>query len=869
IRLFQLIAPGLREDFPPLKTLDARPNNLPVQLTSFIGRVEVMQQLKSLLKQTRLLTILGPGGAGKTRLSLQAGADLIDEFANGVFITELAHLSDPSFILQTLMNSLGVKEEKGRSPEDSLIDHLKNKEMLLILDNCEHLINECAKLSEKLLKNCQKLKIITTSREALNCSGELSYRLSSMSHPDPSVNNTAEQLTQFEAVRLFIERALSVKPDFRVNNENAPALAGICSRLDGIPLAIELAAARIKILTPEKIHERLDDRFSLLTGGKRTALPRQQTLRAMIDWSYDLLSDKERVLWNRLSVFSGGWDFEAAEFICQDEKISEKEIFDLLINLNEKSIILFDEDLERFRMLETIRQYGEVKLNEENEFEIVSERHLDHYVKFAETAESFLSGHEAQSRLNKLDIERGNLERSMLYALKTPEEEKGIRLASALGSFWKIRGHYSEGRQWLEKLLEINKDISKPVLGKALCKLGKLVQLQGELDASVAHLNKSMEINEALNNKNLIAEAMNNLGIIKFEQGDYESAKNYYSESLKFFKETDDKKNIAYTINDLGSLLLEKGEYENAAKLFEESVEIQREAGEKRGVAYSLFNLGNIIMEQGDLARCAGIFDECIVLFKELEEKRGTAYSLCSLGNIAFSLGEIEKATILLDESIALFRMIGEKRGISFALTSRANISIQDGDFETTSVLLEESLAIGQETDNKPIIAYSLMTIGNAEYSKGNRDKAKKYFEDSLELSTEIGHKPGIAFNLNYLGNIALSNGEIKLAADLFSKSLTLNKELNQKKELAVNLLGFSELKFAKEEYTQTVLLLGFLKEFSGTIKVDLQKTESARLDSLYLKLKEKLGNKDYLKYFEEGKKITMDEACVIAISKD
>jgi class 3 adenylate cyclase len=305
IRIFQIIASGLREDFPPLNTLDARPNNLPVQLTSFIGREDDIKQIKNLLKRTHLLTLKGSGGVGKTRLALQAGADIIDEFSNGVFIVSLASVDEPSLILQAISKSLGLKEGQSLSPEEMLSGYLKNKEILLILDNCEHLITDCSKISEMLLRKCLKLKIISTSREALNCNGELVYSVQPLSVPDISEEISPEHLTQFESVRLFIERALAINPSFRVNNQNAPFLAELCSRLDGIPLAIELAVARIKILSLEKVCERLSDRFKLLTGGTRTALPRQQTLRALIDWSYELLSENEKTLFSRLSLFSG------------------------------------------------------------------------------------------------------------------------------------------------------------------------------------------------------------------------------------------------------------------------------------------------------------------------------------------------------------------------------------------------------------------------------------------------------------------------------------------------------------------------------------------------------------------------------------
>ncbi len=867
IRLFQIVYPGLREDYPPLKTLDARPNNLPVQLTSFIGREEAIKDIKRMLSTSRLITIVGTGGAGKTRLSLQAGADMIDEFSNGVFLTELASVTDSSLIIQTVMNSLEIKEESGKSAEEILTGYLKDKELLLILDNCEHLINESSILAEMLLIKCPQLKIIATSREALNCAGEKIYSLSTLSHPDPSVNITPEQLTNYEAVRLFIERALSVNINFRVNNDNAPALAEICSRLEGIPLAIELAAARTKILSLEKIHERLDNIFSFLTGGKRTVLPRQQTLRAMIDWSYDLLSEEERTLWKRLSVFSGEWDLEAAEDVCSDEKIPEEHIFDYLNNLNEKSIISFDETKERFRMLETIRQYGEEKSEEVNEKRSVEERHLNYFLNFALTAETFLSGHDMQLWLDKLDCERGNFERSLHCAFNFSEIEKGLELASALGSFWKIRGHYSEGRQWLERFLEAGPDAPAKSTGKALTKLGKLVHLQGDIDSALKFLNKSVELSKDLNDKSAIGESLSNLGMIKFEQGDYEAGQKIYEETMNIYRQTGDKKKIAYALNDLGSLFLEKGEYDKAAEMFEECVELQRESGEKRGVAYSLFNLANIISERSDFKRCAEIYNECIVIFKELDEKRGTAYSLSSLANITLNLGEISSAIKLFDESIEIFRTLGEKRGLAFTLCSLATAAIQENDFEKASELIEESLSLSRETDSKPLIAYNLLTLGNSNYMQGNTEQAKSFFNESLEISTAIGHKPGIAYNQNYLGKIALKAGEIETAAGFFAESFKLNKELNQKKEIAVNLIGLAELKLANKNYEDAAMLLGFLINYADLLKLNIDKTDTEKIEFLSSKLKEIFNEAEYSVFLNKGKNFSLEEAAQLAIN--
>jgi len=552
IRLFQIVGSGLREDFPLLKTLDARPNNLPVQLTSFIGREAEMKRVKDLLKQTHLLTLTGSGGSGKTRLALQVSADVIDDFANGVWFVELASLFEPALLPQAIMKVFGLKEEPKRSLEDTLCDYLKDKEILIILDNCEHLVEPCAKLAEKLLSNSPKLKIIATSREALRCSGEQTHRVLSLDTPNPKEELSPEKLSQYEAVRLFIERTLAVDETFRVNNENAPALAEICYQLDGIPLAIELAAARIKILSVEQIYERLNDRFNLLTGGKRTALPRQQTLKALIDWSYDLLTEKEKILWARLSAFAGGWTLEAAEEVCFDEKIKKEEMLELLNQLTEKSIIIFERDKERYRILETLKQYGEEKLKEANEAEDVLSKHLYYFMEFSETAEPNIYGSEAKVWLEKLEADHGNFQSAIEWSIRGRDREKGARLAGALGLFWVIRGHYSTGRRLLENILDNVQGVSKSVLGKAFSNAGNFAFVQSEYEQAQKFYEESLSLRMETGEKLGIADSLNCLGIVAHDRENYEQAQKFYEENLILFREMGDKRGIAVSLNHQG-----------------------------------------------------------------------------------------------------------------------------------------------------------------------------------------------------------------------------------------------------------------------------------------------------------------------------
>ena len=410
-RIYQLVASDLPAEFPPLKTLDARAHNLPIQLTSFVGREQEMQDVKGLLGASRLVTLIGSGGAGKTRLGLQVSADLIDDFADGVWLVELAPLTDPRLVPQTMATVLGIKEQPGAAITDTLTKELRNKELLLILDNCEHLVDASARLCQSLLAICAGVHLLVTSRETLRVPGETTYRVPSLPTPDPKTTPSVASLTQYAAVRLFIDRAVAVRPEFVVSNANAPALASICHRLDGIPLALELAAARVRSLSVDDIDRRLDQRFRLLIGGSRTALPRQQTLRALIDWSYELLDASERALFGRLSVFAGGWALEAAVHVCGGEGVDASEIADLLTSLADKSLVVVEPagTSVRYGLLETVRQYARDRLQERGEEARWQARHLACFLALAEEAAPQLMGADQQAWLERLDREIDNL----------------------------------------------------------------------------------------------------------------------------------------------------------------------------------------------------------------------------------------------------------------------------------------------------------------------------------------------------------------------------------------------------------------------------------------------------------------------------
>ena len=525
---------------------DASSANLPTPLNRFIGREQEVAEIRELLPTTQVLTLTGTGGCGKTRLALQIGAEAssTSEFPHGVCWVELAALTDPVLIPQQIAASLGIMEQAGRRLTEVLSDFLQPKKLLLILDNCEHLVTACAQLVEVLLSTCPALCILATSREALNIPGERVWRVPSLSLPETSYVPSREELVRYGAIQLFIERAAAILPSFQLSGENAAAVLQICRRLDGIPLATELAAARVNVLSVEQIAIRLDDAARLLTGGRRTALPRQQTLRATMDWSYSLLLEQERLLFRRLSVFAGGLSLEAAEAICTDAGIAEGEILDLLARLVDKSLVLVEEREgdRRYRFLETIRQYALERLWEAGEAARLQERHWTWYMALVERAEQETFSPQQAAWFNRIEREHDNLRAALRYLLEGGQVGIAARIgAGALWHFWLYRGYLTEGRNVLERILQ---QYGEQTSARAwvLLNAGVLARYQDDWSRATVLLEESLDLSRTLRERQLIAYILNALGELRCSRGDYERATTLYDECLSLLRELGDRR---------------------------------------------------------------------------------------------------------------------------------------------------------------------------------------------------------------------------------------------------------------------------------------------------------------------------------------
>lgn len=626
------------------------PNNLPLQLSSFVGRARELSELRALLADTRLLTLTGAGGSGKTRLACQIGADALRDFPEGVWFVALASLRDPALLAQAVATVLGIREQPGRPLSDTIREHLASRSALLILDNCEQILSDCARFAEGLLQVCPELTVLATSREALGVNGEQVHLVSGLAAPRPQETHSADTLSRFEAVQLFADRARLRSRTFELTEANADVVAGICTRLDGIPLAIELAAARVRVLSVQQIADRLDDAFRLLNDGSRTGLSHHQTLRLAMDWSYGMLSDEEASLFRRLSIFAGSFSLEAVEAICVDGHDHAFDPLDLLQRLVEKSTVVAEHhgDETRYRLLETIRQYAQEKLDKDPGLSALRHRHIECFLALAEAAEPEIQGAgggEAQAVwLDKLEADHSNLRAALQYGATAAREASTVALAGALWRFWEVRGHLSEGREALRGALAIGLDAAPALRAKAIDGAGRLAWRQGDFEDAHTCFTESLALWREAGDATGEANALHGLARTALNLVDFPTARDSAEASLAIHRQIGNDQGIASAINTLGEVARAEGDFDGAETFYTKSLTIFRGVGDIAASVSVLHNLGYTALNRQEITKAKAIFCEALVIARDLNDRLGIFSMLGGLACVAAAAGQAERA---------------------------------------------------------------------------------------------------------------------------------------------------------------------------------------------------------------------------------
>ena len=716
--------------------------NLPLALTSFVGRTRELAEVRERLAANRQLTLVGAGGVGKTRLALEAAAGAQPEFPDGVWLVDLSVLPEASLIPQAVASVLNLREETTRSLVTALGDYLLTKRALLLLDNCEHLASGCVQFAEALLRRCPDLRILATSREVLGVAGEAVYRVSSLSVPAARQAGRAEPLLQYEGIRLFLERAALSQPGFALTPENASMVAAICTHLDGIPLALELAAARLKALPVEVIAARLNDRFRLLTGGTRTAMSRHQTLLAAMDWSYDLLPDTERALLRHLSVFAGGFTLEAAQAVGAGDALDEVDVLNVLAQLVDKSMVLMEPP--RYRLLETVRQYIQTKLLESGEAVVVRRRHGAFFGRLADEAAPALRGPDQAAWLDRLENEHDNLRAALEWSLGQPADEAGVQMAAALSGYWHGRGYLSEGREWLARALRSER--ADPVVRmRVLIAAGRLAFAQDDFDHAAAVMEQAVPIARAQHDQEALMLSLAWLGHATWHHGQHARGVAICEESGSLRGSVTDPWTSAVALAEIATVALHEGDPGEAARLLEESLTCFRRVGDTAGIAQCLYQLGILATNQAAYARADVLMEEALGLQRQLGRKPAVAASLGRLGRIALMRGQHERAAGLLEAGIALADELGKKWDAAYRTCGLGLVALARGEMSRAAALFEESLTVQQAIEDTSGIAESLAGLGTLARYRGEHARAKPLLEESLRLLEQADHGGDLA----------------------------------------------------------------------------------------------------------------------------
>jgi predicted ATPase/class 3 adenylate cyclase len=831
--IYQLLHPALLQGFPPLKTLTGGSSKLPRQPTRFLGREREVSEIVSLLQQpgTQLLTLTGPGGTGKTRLALQAAAELTDMFPDGVSFVPLGPVTDPTLVPSVVANALEIREDGSRSPAIAVQEWLRNRRVLLVLDNLEHLLAATPAIGD-WLRTCAGLQILATSRAPLHLQAEHEYPVPPLGLPQRKPPPAPDQLSQYEAVQLFISRAQAVRPGFIVDNASAPAIAEICWRLDGLPLAIELAAARIRLLPPEALLARLEHRLTMLTGGARDLPARQRTLRNAIAWSHDLLDAEDRVLFARLSVFAGSFTIEAAERITSSDV--DLDAFTGIEKLCEHSLLRQVEGAggePRFAMLETVREFAVEQLVARGEQAAIQAAHTQFFLELAESAVPHLSGPDERYWSAILATDQDNI-RAALARTVASEPDLAARLVVAMTRYWSNRGEIAEARDWAERAL---------VAAEALSPARR-------------------------------AELLLAVCTITFQQSDFLASLAFATQARDLFREIGAQNELSTSLKMLSAIAFVRGDLSQARTLAEESLLVARAVGDPDTIANALVMLADIPPAHQHHPPPATLFSEALTLSRATGNQRAIGFALSRLGYLAELQGDLDQAALRYQESLAIHRELGHRRHLPLPLAGLARIAQQRGDLSTAEALHQEAVELARAVGDRQSIASSLEELASVILEQGEPDRAQPLAAEGLALAREIADRWVLLSNLETAARVAEDQQDFLLAVTLHAEALAIAREADDERLVAYVLEGVARSAIGAGETTQAVRLLGAAETLWAQQQPDTlpqwgHRRESARLEKARAAAYQMLGEAQFDATLAAGRALTGSDAAAEAMA--